>query len=286
MKRAGCALALALLASTATAADEPPPDQSGYSVLRPAPDDKLRDRCFDRPAKGTSACTVDAGRWQLETELFDGAFQRQHGVTTDDWRAVNPTLKLGVSARADVEIALPLFQSERTHDASSGATDTLSGVGDLTLAVKYALVGNSGSDLAVVVRPFLTVPTARSSLGAGDVQGGVLLPLSASLPAGWSLNVTPEVDVLPNQAGGGRHAQAVTSVGLSHSLGAGFNGTVEAWAQRDFDPGSETTQASFDLGLAWTPGPLPDLQFDAGLNLGLTRNTPGAEVYAGVSKRF
>lgn len=275
-----------MFAAPAQAADKPLPDQSGYSVFRPAPDDRLRDPCFDRPAKGTSACTVDAGHWQLETELFDGAFQRQHGVTTDNWRAANPTLKLGVTDRADIDLALPLFQSVRTHDAASGSTETLSGVGDLTLAVKYALLGNAGSDVAVVVRPFVTLPTARSGLGAGEVQGGVLLPLSASLPAGWSINVTPEVDVLADQTGGGRHAQAVTSVGLTHSLVAGLNGTVELWAQRDFDPSGEMTQASFDLGFAWTPKPLPDLQFDAGVNLGLTRDTPGAEVYAGVAQRF
>lgn len=286
MTRAGYALALALLASTASAADKPPPDQSGYSVLRPAPDDKLRDPCFDRPAKGTSACTLDPGRWQLETELFDDAFQRQDGVTTDAWRAVNPTLKLGLTDRADIEISLPLYQSLRVHDAASGFDQTLDGVGDMTLAAKYALIGNSGSDLAVVLRPFLTLPTARTGLGAGAVEGGVLVPLSAPLAGGWSINVTPEVDILADSVGSGRHAQTVGSVGFTHGLGAGFSGTVEAWAQRDFDPAGEITQASFDLGLAWSPASVPSLQLDAGVNLGLTHDTPGAEVYAGVSKRF
>ncbi len=43
--------------------------------------------CPDRPGKGTSPCTVDAGHLQLEVGLYDGQYQRRGGITTDDTSA-------------------------------------------------------------------------------------------------------------------------------------------------------------------------------------------------------
>src|SRR5437868_15483898 len=39
--------------------------------------------CPDRPGRGTSACTVDAGHAQLELGLFDDSLQHRSGVTPD-----------------------------------------------------------------------------------------------------------------------------------------------------------------------------------------------------------
>jgi hypothetical protein len=58
------------------------------------------------------------------------------------------------------------------------------------------------------------------------------------------------------------------------------------WESTDFDPQATTQQYSFDLDAAWIPEDIPDLQLDSGLNIGLNRNTPGAQVYAGISERL
>ncbi len=60
---------------------------------------------------------------------------------------------------------------------------------------------------------------------------------------------------------------------------------AELWVQRDF-VGSAATQATADLVAAWQPAGLKDVQFDAGVNLGLTRAAPDLEAYVGVAKRF
>ena len=45
-----------------------------------------------------------------------------------------------------------------------------------------------------------------------------------------------------------------------------------------------TKQYSLDGAVAYVP--FSNIQFDAGVNIGLNRFTPGAQLYAGVSRRF
>jgi hypothetical protein len=128
--------------------------------------------------------------------------------------------------------------------------------------------------------------TATRGLGDGAVEEGVVLPLSYDLGNGWSLASTPEIDVLLNGAGSGRHADAIDVIGLGQTLENGMTLGAELWTSQDFDPAGTHSQYSFDLDAAWQPKSDADLQLDAGINLGLNRNTPGAQVYFGVSRRF
>src|SRR5262245_44863336 len=84
--------------------------------------------CPDRPGRGTSACTVEEGRAQIELGLFDDSFQHRSGVTTDTDNAGSLLLKWGLSKRVDVEAGMALYQEQRVHDASG--TMTMSGIGD------------------------------------------------------------------------------------------------------------------------------------------------------------
>lgn len=59
---------------------------------------------------------------------------------------------------------------------------------------------------------------------------------------------------------------------------------VEAWSSSDLDPGSSSQQYSLDFDVTWQPD--GDTQLDGGINVGLNQQTPGAQVYMGVSRRF
>ena len=52
------------------------------------------------------------------------------------------------------------------------------------------------------------------------------------------------------------------------------------------DPQKTVTQVSADVGLAWIPASLPNMQLDGGVNVGLNSVTPAAQVYIGISRRF
>jgi len=99
-------------------------------------DDSLRDLCPDRPGKNTSACTVDEGHFQVESDLFNGTFARAGGITTDTYLITNPTLKYGITSDADLEAEIVPYEIVRTHDSKADSTLTAEGVGDLFLRAK------------------------------------------------------------------------------------------------------------------------------------------------------
>lgn len=264
MKRVGFIALLAVLAGGAARAED------------------LRDLCPDRPLKGTSACTVDAGHWQVESDIVNFTHDASGGVTTDTLIAPNPTLKYGLSDTFDLEANIALFEQVRAKAA--GTTTTTGGVGDLYLRAKWHLSGTNGQD-GVAVEPYIKLPTARDTIGNGAVEAGVIVPLQRSLPGGWSLDVTPEADVLKNQTGDGRHLSLSASAGFSHPITDALGVGLELWTQQDFDPSGTGRQYSFDLASTWQPKGAP-FAFDAGVNVGLNHQTPDVQVYAGVSRRF
>ena len=238
--------------------------------------------CTDRPGKATAVCTAPAQRFQLETDLVSGSFLRQGGVTTDTYFVTNPNLKYGVSKDWDLEAQIAPYVVVRTHD-KFGAGDVVGGVSDLILRAKHRFDVPSET-VSVALLPFVKAPTARRGVGNGAWEGGVLLPVGVQLSPAWSLALTPELDVVKDDVGGGRHLTHVEVAALSRSLPANVVLSAELWGSWSYDPGRTVRQGSFDLTLAWTP--IPSVQWDVGLNLGLTRATPGAEAYIGVAKRF
>jgi len=234
--------------------------------------------CPDRPGKGTSPCTVDAGRWQVELGLYDISLQRRSGVTTDSASAGSLLLKYGFGS-VDLEAGLALDQSQRVHDAHG--TQSLHGIGDLYLHAKYQPW--TGGRFALVFDPFIKLPTA-GAMGNGAVEAGLVLPLAYDLGGGWSLAATPEADWLRDGAGGGYHLNAVNVIGLGRSFDNGLTLGAEIWTGQNDDPHAPSSQYSFDVDAALLTD--ANTQLDAGVNLGLNRQTPDVEFYAGVSRRF
>src|SRR5579871_1419567 len=102
------ALGLGMIAAGAARADDassaPPPDKSGFTLFDPTPDADLRSLCTDRPTKSTSPCTVDAGHWQVESDVYNYTEQDSAGVSITTQLIGNPTLKLGLTNTWDVEV--------------------------------------------------------------------------------------------------------------------------------------------------------------------------------------
>jgi hypothetical protein len=252
-------------------------------AVAPGSAEELRPLCPDRPGKGTSPCTLDAGHFQIEVDAFDGTFQRANGVTSDTYIAASPTLKYGLDDTVELDVGFTPFIAQRTHDGASDAT--VEGNGDLYLRGKWNFLAEDGP-VTAVIEPFVKLATATRGLGNGAMEEGVVLPLSYDLGGGWSLASTPELDLLLDASGSGRHATAINVVGLGRTLENGLTLGAELWTSQDFDPSGTTSQYSFDLDAAWQPAGDNDLQWDGGINLGLNRNTPGAQLYFGVTRRF
>lgn len=259
---------------------------SDSSLFNPVPDDQLRPFCTDRPTKGTGPCTVDAGHLQIESDIFNATLQNADGVITDTYLYTNPNFRLGLTQNIDVELNFSPYVDVVTHDHATGARTDDSGFGDLFLRVKTSLIGNGQGTFSAALDPFLKIPTAPLPIGNGAVEGGVVVPLQYALSDLWSLSLVPEVDVLKNQIDDGRHAAGVVAFSVTRAISAQVSATAEIWESRNFDPFGTIQQYSFDLAATWQPAGMRDLQFDAGANFGLNRETPVAQFYLGVSHRF
>jgi len=276
---------LALAPAYAARADDPPPtDKSAYSLLDPTPEDQLRSLCTDRPGKSTAPCTVDVGWWQLESDIYNVTLQRVAGVATTTQLFTNPTLKLGVTSALDLEAAITPFEEVSVDD--HGIVTRAEGVGDLYLRAKQALIGDDAGDIGIAISPYIKIPTASRSIGDGAVEEGVVAPIRLSLPHGWQLLFDPELDLLADSVGDGRHLNAIGLANLSHPVSKTITVSAELWVARNLDPEAPTTEVSADVNATWIPPRQPNLQFDAGINFGLDRATPGEQLFVGISRRF
>jgi len=239
--------------------------------------------CADRPGKATPACVVDVGRLQVEAGLADWSRQDQGGERIDALAVGGLELRTGLTRRSEMELGWTAYS--RTDDRVSGLTTRTEGVGDLFLGWRAALTDPDKDGLQVAVEPFVTAPTATHGQGAGGWEGGVIAPVSLPLSGGLSLGVSPQLAVRRDAAGGGIHLDWSGAVALSRGFGP-LSVAVELWGEVDEQPGGSVSQASADGALAWIPASRPDLQLDVGLNLGLQRNTPDRELYAGIVRRF
>lgn len=278
MRRTLAVSALLVAPCAAIADDTPAPDKSGYTLFDPVPDAQMRAFSTDRPPKANSPYTVDAGHFQYETDLAVYGRGNSDGVESRDWTIVDPTLKLGLTNAADAELQLTPDTSQM---AGTGAA--LAGAGDTYARVKWNLLGNDGGDLALALLPYVKIPTARSGLGNGKVEGGVILPLGINAPGGFTVIVMPEADVLSNGPRGGDHAVLDFLVNVSHPLGERWNVYTEAFTAHSFQAGSREVGT---LDEALTYAITPNLQFDLGGNFSVNAVAPRVQLYTGLSQRF
>jgi len=243
--------------------------------------DSLQPICADRPTKANGPCTVDVGHFQLEGDIVNATFMHASGVTTDTWLLFNPSLKYGLTSNLDIEVNIAPLEIVRVKDAT-GAVNTQSGVSDLFLRVKYEFLNKPNVQAALI--PYVKAPTARSGLGNGAWEGGLIVPVNIKLSSALSFTLQPEVDDLENGAGDGHHLAASQDLSLGLSLPHNLTLFAELWGQWAFDPAGTQRQYSADIAAALGLG--RDSQLDAGVNFGLNRVTPGVAPYIGFSHRF
>jgi hypothetical protein len=247
--------------------------------------DSERDFCADRPGKGSPPCVLDAGRFQAELGVADGAWSRGGGTSTDDLAFGAVELRLGLSSSVEGQVSWTAHERIREKDRVSGTSATVDGVGDVNFALRWSLKNPGGDGVSIALQPFVTAPVGAEGIGGDAWQGGVIVPVSLPLNADWSLALSPELDLRADADGSGRHTGFGGALGVGRAFCSVALG-VELWADRDEDPSGHVTSASFDLTAAWTPASVKDLQFDASAYVGLNHDTPDLELAVGVAKRF
>ena len=228
-------------------------------------------------AEEAPICTVPAGKLQLESNLIDWIGINASGPNTDIWQVGGSVLKLGLTDHSDLQLGFTPFVY-----VESGP-DHLSGIGDVVVRYKHRLTGND-STVQLALIPFVKLPTAKHALGNGKVEGGLAVPVSISTDSPITIVLGPELDLLADSNGDGRHLQLVNLVNLSGPIAPRLTLVGELWTATNFDPADTVTQASADVAVADAAS--SRLQLDLGTNVGLNRHTADIEIYGGISLRF
>lgn len=242
-----------------------------------------REFCPDRPGKGSPPCVLDKGRFQAEVSGVDATLDKTSGLSTRDFAYGGLELRLGLASAVEGQLSWTPYERIRTKD--QGAVSTVSGAGDLGLALRWSLRNPAGDGLSIALQPFVVAPTGANGIGGETWQGGVVLPVSIPLSGDWALSLSPELDARPNASGSGRHAGYALAGGIGRDVGE-VNLAAELWVDVDDDPAGRVTQASLDLTAGWSPQRLKDVQFDASAYVGLNLRTPDLQVVFGVAHRF
>jgi hypothetical protein len=237
--------------------------------------------CTDRPGKANAVCTVPSGTVQAESTPLFWSLTRAGGVRTDLATVGGVVVKMGLDDSSDLQIGLSPLVVAKVREG--GATQKVSGFGDVQVRYKRRLSG-ADAKVQVVVFPFVKLPTARRGLGNGKIEGGVALPISLAAGKGATLTFGPQLDLIADADGHGRHAALANLVNLTAPVCPRLTVIGEVWTKFNVDPVGTERQASLDGALAYTLS--TDVQLDAGANFGLTDATADVELYAGVALRL
>ena len=160
---------------------------------------------------------------------------------------------------------------------------TIRGFGDTTLRLKYNCWGNDDGPTALAVMPYVKFPTSKEGLGDRSVEGGLILPLSANLPAQFWLGLTTRFDAVRDPAEGGYHAEFVNSIAVGHDLFGNLFGYVEFFSAVSTERNAPWV-GTFNTGLIYSL--TDDVQLNAGVNTGVTHSADDWNAFVGLAWRF
>jgi hypothetical protein len=201
------------------------------------------------------------------------------GLRSEYLTVAPSVVKFGLSDHSDLQVGFTPYAHLQVKGA--GTSSHTSGFGDVVVRYKHRL-SRDGAPVQFGLIPFVKLPTASQGLGNDKVEGGLALPIGFSLGHSITAVIGPEADWLAD--GHGHHFGVVNLINLSGPIAPRVTFAAELWSNYNFDPGGTVRQASADAAIAYLA--TKTLQLDAGINFGLTKDTPDVEVYAGSSVRF
>jgi hypothetical protein len=187
-----------------------------------AADDSVSRVETDRPDVSNSTHTVPVRALQVELGL---EYARSHNDARERRLALQTTLRTGLSGGLELRLdGEPLVRLKEDSDHF--------GLGDLALGLKARLFEPQAGQgwPALGVQPFVKLPTARTPLGSGRLDGGVLILADQDLP--WEMQLTVNAGLVVGQPHGAL-VQDLASASLARELWGRLNsGPCSAYPRR------------------------------------------------------
>lgn len=281
----------ALLATVAIgAAEASDPNKSQYTLFNPTPDRLLRDLTTDRPDTTESPFTVDAGRVQVETNLFGYTRSRPEvdGTVTDSYDFLITNVRIGLTHNSEVNVVFQPYGIVRTRPLDPVTATRSSGIGGVDIRGKINLWGNDTFEkpgaTAFALLPFITLPTDRNNgISPDGVEGGLILPFAIKLSEKFGLGLNAGVHVVRNEDTPGHHAEYLASASLSYEWTEALSSYYEVAAR--FNTGNPLGDVAV-LATGFTYKLSKNLQFDGGVRFGVTNAADRIAPFVGVSARY
>jgi hypothetical protein len=265
-------------------------DKSRHSLFQPTPDRLLRDLTTDRPDTTESPFTVDAGRPQVETNLFGYARSRPDadGTVTDSFDFATTNLRLGLTHSSEINVVFQPYGIVRTRPLDPVLATRSSGIGGIDIRGKINLWGNDSFEqpgaTAFALLPFVTLPTDRSNgISPDGIEGGLILPFAVKLSDKFGLGLNAGVHVVRNSDRAGHHSEYLASASLSYEWTETLSSYYEVAARFNTDdPRGDVAVLATGLTYKLTK----NLQLDGGIKFGATRAADRISPFVGVSARY
>ncbi len=250
--------------------------KKSYSLFKPVPKDEMREMQTDRPDITESAYTVDAGHFQLETDLFKTSRLKDEFLksTLNYYNLIN--LKMGITNTTDLQLVVESFVDFKAllvEDVENPGDYVFpykeNGFGDITLRLKQNLWGNNSGKSALAIMPFVKFPT--SSLSGGKfIEGGVVVPLAVDLGNDWGFGAQAQIDFLKEgfPFGDKYHVALLNSYTVGHPISKKSDFFVETYGQYDFL--NDDLATYFNGGIIYSFS--KNLKADVGFNYSLNNN--------------
>jgi hypothetical protein len=271
-------------AVSAAPSPTPTPDKSQYTLFNPTPIDLRRAYNTDRPSKTDSPFTIDAGVFQIESDVWNWTLDEPDTKHEDErirtWIVGNTNFKLGLTNWMDLQVFPQFYVNKRTSGPGFGKPLEQDGFGDTTVRVKINFLGNDGGKLVIGFLSALKIPTNTGDTGNHVWEPGFELPVSYSLPWGFTLFAQTRIDILDKSRSSNMQVQWQNPIGLSRTIVGNLSGYVEFYDAVSAGPWVGT----LDTGLIYQVS--PNCSIDVNSFFGLTRSAPDYNVFSGFGYRF
>lgn len=278
-----CIVVFALAVDRTLSADPGPtstPNKLQYTLFNPTPVDLRRPYNTDRPSKTDSPYTVDAGVFQIESDVPNWTLDYENGMRTRTWIVGNTNFKLGLTNWMDFQVFPQFYVNKRSSGSDFGKPLEQDGFGDTTVRLKFNLLGNDSGKLAIGFLSSLKIPTNTGHTGNHVWEAGFELPVSYSLPWGLTLFAQTRIDILDKARSSDMQVQWQNPIGLSRTIVGKLSGYVEFYDAVSSGPWVGT----LDTGLIYQV--TPNCSIDVNSFFGLTHSAPDYNVFSGFGYRF
>ena len=261
----------------------PTPHKSRYTLFNPTPVDLRRPYNTDRPSKTDSPYTVDAGVFQIESDVANWTLDYDEGVRTRTWIVGNTNFKLGLTNWIDLQVFPQFYVNTRTSGPAFGKPVEHDGFGDTTVRLKINLLGNDGGKLVIGFVSSVKIPTNTGDTGSHVWEPGFGLPVNYSLPWGFTFFGQTRIDVLDQTRSSDMRVQWQNPIGLSRAIVGHLSGYVEFYNAVSTGH-DQSWVGTLDTGLIYQV--TPNFSVDINSFFGLTENAADYNVFTGFGYRF